>query len=97
MVEDADESTKFEHRPADRIPTIEGYLALVFVGLTFVGSAIRIPAPYGAIFGFAVWGLAWLFAISGARRGRAGARIAGWISLGILLCHAALLLIFAVH
>ena len=89
-------------QPADshsRLTAIEGYLALACVGLMLVGTASRVelPAPLGLVFGSLVWGLAWLFAISGVRRGRGWAKAAAWVSLAFLVWHAGMLLLLAFH
>src|SRR5688500_18818726 len=82
-----------------RMATIEGYLSLALVGLMFSAGALQVwfPAPYGFAVGVSAWGIAWLLAISGVRRGRGGARVAASISLGILVVHAGLSLVIAYH
>ena len=85
-------------RPS-RAAAIEGYLSLALVGVMGIWAVLRvqIPGAYGLIVGVVVWGLAWLFAISGMRRGQGGARAAAAISLAILVLHAGISLVIAYH
>jgi hypothetical protein len=88
-----------EQRPPTWAQVVEGYLALALVGLMFAGLVLRVrlPEPAGIVVGVTIWGLAWLFALSGVRRGRGGARAAAWVSLGVLVWHAGMSLLLAYH
>jgi len=82
-----------------RFKDVEGYIAIVFVILTFVNPVLaafpRRYATYALAIGIALWGLGWLFSISGVRRNKGGALIAAWLSLAILILHATYSLLVA--
>jgi hypothetical protein len=81
-----------------KISRIEGYLALFFVVALFLGSVLPPhPEALGLAVGVSIWACGWVFAISGVRHGRGGARAAAVISLAILVLHAALILVIALH
>jgi hypothetical protein len=81
-----------------RTARIEGYLALIFVVALFLGPAYPpLPEALGVAVGVSIWACGWLFAISGVRHGVGGARVAAVIGLTILVLHAALILIIALH
>jgi hypothetical protein len=56
-----------------------------------------LPEPIGLAVGILIWACSWLFAISGVRRGRGGARVCAIISLVVLVLHAVLALVIAWH
>jgi hypothetical protein len=81
-----------------RLARAEGYPALSFVFVSFLGPLLPpLPGPVGLAVGVSIWACGWLFAISGVRRGRGGARVAALVSLVILVLHAAVLLLIAWH
>jgi hypothetical protein len=85
-------------KAAAKLARVEGYLALLFVVALFLSPLLpRWPEPFGMAVGISVWACGWLFAISGARRGRGGARVAAVVSLVILVLHAMLVLVIAWH
>jgi hypothetical protein len=89
-----------------KIARIEGYLALVFVVALFLEPLLepvfsRLPEALARAVGIStwvsIWAGGWLFAISGVRHGRGGARATAVISLVILVLHSSLILIIALH
>jgi hypothetical protein len=81
-----------------KLARAEGYLALVFVVVLFLSPLFPpLPEPLGLAVGICIWASGWLFAISGVRRGRGGARVAAIISLIVLVLHAVLVLVIAWH
>jgi hypothetical protein len=92
------ETTQGRGPGGSRLARAEGYLALFFVVVLLLSPLLpSLPGPVGLAFGVSIWACGWLFAISGVRRGRGGARVAAHISLVILVLHAALLLLIAWH
>lgn len=80
---------------------IEGYLALLLT-FAFVLAPFGMRGPRGGEFVegpflLALWIGSLLFGISGARRGRGGARTAAVSALTILAIHAACILTIAYH
>jgi hypothetical protein len=83
-----------------KIARVEGYLALFCVLALLLDPffpRLPLPEPLGLAVGVSIWACGWLFAISGVRHGRGGARVAARISLGELILHAALSLVIAWH
>jgi len=77
---------------------VEGYFALFFVLALFLDPLFPpLPGTLGLAVGVSIWACGWLFAISGVRRGRGGARVAAGISLAALILHAALITVIALH
>ncbi len=93
------EPPTFDRIRFSRVNDVSGYIALAILGIMFTGMAmlVRLPDPIGLVVGATIWGLAWLFAIGGVRRGRGGARVAAWVSLAVLAMHAGLSLLIAYH
>ncbi len=75
----------------------EGYLAPVFVLLMFITSALRLPDALNVMLGVLCWACALLFAISGVRRGRLGARVASGLVLAFLFFQIAFSLMLLYH
>ncbi len=73
---------------------IEGYIALALVAallaFIFFGSAVELQRHYKVGVTLCLWGFAWLFAYSGVKRGKGGARTAAKISVVVLACLTAL-------
>ena len=84
-------------RDSTKMSTLEGYLAPLFLALMFVGASIRLPSPYDLIIGITLWACCWLFAISGVRRGGAGARVAAGLTLTLLILDAVFRLVITFH
>jgi hypothetical protein len=77
---------------------VEGYLAPVLLVLLFIGvGSVRLPQPYGLMTGVLMWACCWLFAISGVRRGHGIAKRAAGLTLALLILHAILLALIALH
>ena len=79
------------------LATREGYLAPVFLVMTFFASALRRSEMLGLMFFFSCWAGILLFAISGLRRGRRGARIAAGLVWMFLFGHTALGVVLLYH
>jgi len=73
------------------LASVEGYTALALLPFLLLGP--RLPGYYGLVVGIPIWGCSWLFAISGIRRGRRGARIAAGIALALLVLQAGISLL----
>jgi len=92
------EFAPFPGKVAAKLSRAEGYLALVFVVALFLsGLYPPLPEPIGMAVGISIWACGWLFAISGVRRGRGGARVAANVSLIVLVLHAMLIIVVALH
>jgi len=66
------------------IASVEGYLALAFMALSFLTPRVDHPSNDMAI-GGAVWaGIAFGLAVGGVRFGKGGGRLAAQVALGLL-------------
>jgi hypothetical protein len=85
-------------RRLSRFAGVEGYLALVimldFVFEMFFGPLLpQFGSPYDPAIVTTLWACGWLFAISGVRHGRGGARVAARLSLAFFVLQAGLIVI----
>jgi hypothetical protein len=98
MAPSATDTIEAPRKRASRTARLEGYLALLFVVALFLPSGFPpLPEALGVAVGVSIWACGWLFAISGMRHGVGGARVAAIIGLTILVLHAALIVIIALH
>jgi hypothetical protein len=83
-----------------RLASIEGYLSLVcIVTMFFLGGLLtsRLPEVFAVSINITVWAFAWLFAISGIRRGEGGARVVAHLMLTILFLTSMVYFLFTFH
>jgi hypothetical protein len=98
VMNSASETAEPKRRRLSRAAQIEGYLSLPIVVLGFLNPIFAaIPETFRMPIGITMWACAWLFAISGIRHGKDGARVVAGFALVILVVELLWLLTPRLH